>query len=240
MRSGTEADRDGDGRPDLAVGAPNAKAGSREYTGAVAVFYGSASGVSAGRRTVVHQDSSGVPGTAGRNDAFDRSPVTGHRSPASADLDGDGYTEHPGNIRVNAGVRCGPPGRPSHVDRADRSGRAFPDQPAEDRCTARFNRHGLQHDRIGGVGVSGPDQWLCARHCDFVVKNGDHSVWQMPRCLLREGGQHLGFEGRVDDGPVVRAGMCEGVVIYGEPAREVDDPRGLAAGEGRQEGVDPL
>lgn len=79
MRSGTEADRDGDGRPDLAVGAPNAKAGSREYTGAVAVFYGSASGVSAGRRTVVHQDSSGVPGTAGRNDAFDRSPVTGHR-----------------------------------------------------------------------------------------------------------------------------------------------------------------
>jgi hypothetical protein len=34
--------------------------------------------------------------------------------------------------------------------------------------------------------------------------------------------------------------MCEGVVIYGEPAREVDDAPGLAAGEGRQEGVDPL
>jgi hypothetical protein len=90
------------------------------------------------------------------------------------------------------------------------------------------------------VGVSRPGQQLCTRHSDFVVKDGDQSVWQMPQCLLRDGGQGLGINGRVDDDLIVRAGMCEGVVIYGEPAWEVDDARGLTAGEGRQEGVDPL
>ncbi|WP_229843742.1 FG-GAP-like repeat-containing protein [Streptomyces chryseus] len=86
VRSGIEADNNGDGYLDLAVGAPNAKVGSREHAGAVVVLYGSASGVSGGRRTVVHQDSPGVPGTAERNDRFGRSL-------ASADLDGDGYSD---------------------------------------------------------------------------------------------------------------------------------------------------
>lgn len=62
----------------------------------------------------------------------------------------------------------------------------------------------------------------------------------MPQCLLRDGRQRLGVDGRVDDDLVVRAGMGEGVVIYSEPAREVHGVRSLAAGEGGQEGVDPL
>ncbi|MEV8311979.1 FG-GAP-like repeat-containing protein [Streptomyces flavidovirens] len=86
VRSGIEADYNGDGYLDLAVGAPNAKVGSRVYAGAVVVFYGSATGVSAGRRTVVHQDSPGVPGSAETDDRFGRSM-------ASADLDGDGYSD---------------------------------------------------------------------------------------------------------------------------------------------------
>ncbi|MFC7592182.1 hypothetical protein ACFQYP_56995 [Nonomuraea antimicrobica] len=90
------------------------------------------------------------------------------------------------------------------------------------------------------MGVSIPDQWLCARHSDFVVKDGDQSVRQMPQCLLRDGGHRLGVNDRVDDDLVIGAGMCEGVVVYGEPARKVDAARGLAAGEGRQEGIDPL
>ncbi|MFI5828539.1 hypothetical protein ACIA6C_14960 [Streptomyces sp. NPDC051578] len=98
----------------------------------------------------------------------------------------------------------------------------------------------MQHDQMNGVGVSGADQRLRARHPDLVVEDGYQSVRQMSHCLFRDGGHRLGVNDAVDDDLVVHVGMGKGVVVYGKPAGEFDDTRGLASGEGRQEGVDPL
>ncbi|KAF3466541.1 FG-GAP-like repeat-containing protein [Streptomyces sp. Tu 3180] len=84
--SGLAGDFNGDGYRDVAVGASSADVGSVPHAGAVVVLYGSSSGVSASRRTVVTQNSTGVPGTAEEGDRFGQSLAAG-------DLDGDGYSD---------------------------------------------------------------------------------------------------------------------------------------------------
>ncbi|MET8184677.1 FG-GAP repeat domain-containing protein [Streptomyces sp. NPDC005133] len=79
-------DFNGDGYRDLATAAVGATVGGASRAGAVVVNYGSASGISASRRTVLSQNSSGVPGTGEKNDAFG-SVLT------SGDLNGDGYAD---------------------------------------------------------------------------------------------------------------------------------------------------
>lgn len=79
-------DFNGDGYRDLVVGAPGAANGTVDAAGAVVVLYGSATGVSASRRTVVTQATSGIPGTAEEWDQFGTAV-------ASADLDRDGYAD---------------------------------------------------------------------------------------------------------------------------------------------------
>ncbi|MFF3943486.1 FG-GAP-like repeat-containing protein [Streptomyces sp. NPDC001902] len=79
-------DFNGDGYRDVVAAADQAHVGGHTGAGAVVVVYGSAKGLSAGRRTVVTQNSAGVPGTAEKGDAFGDSV-------ASGDLNGDGYAD---------------------------------------------------------------------------------------------------------------------------------------------------
>ncbi|MEV3966782.1 FG-GAP repeat protein [Streptomyces sp. NPDC050698] len=84
--SGLAGDFNGDGYRDVATGAACTTVGSASCAGAVVVLYGSASGVSATRKAVITQNSTGVPGTAESGDLFGASLATG-------DLDRDGYSD---------------------------------------------------------------------------------------------------------------------------------------------------
>ncbi|MFD4412186.1 FG-GAP-like repeat-containing protein [Streptomyces sp. NPDC058467] len=79
-------DFDGDGYEDLAVAAPSATVSGRTRAGYVAVLYGSAAGLRTGDKKVYTQASPGIPGTVEKDDRF------GTRL-ATADLDGDGFTD---------------------------------------------------------------------------------------------------------------------------------------------------
>ncbi|MER6912794.1 FG-GAP-like repeat-containing protein [Streptomyces sp. NPDC000594] len=79
-------DFNGDGYRDVVVSAPGANMEDTLKPGYLAVFYGGRSGPLHERRTLIHQDSPGVPGTAETGDSFGSTSATG-------DLDRDGYTD---------------------------------------------------------------------------------------------------------------------------------------------------
>lgn len=82
--SGLADDFNGDGYRDLATAAPAAAVSGASKAGAVAVNYGSSSGISGSRHKTVSQDSSGVPGAAEASDNFGAELAYG-------DLNADGY-----------------------------------------------------------------------------------------------------------------------------------------------------
>ncbi|MFI1419301.1 hypothetical protein ACH4VX_15120 [Streptomyces sp. NPDC020731] len=82
----TPYDFNGDGRTDLAIGAPDATVGGHPKAGAVSVVYGGAGGPKTSTRTLITQNTSGVPGAAEAGDAFGAAL-------ASADLNTDGYAD---------------------------------------------------------------------------------------------------------------------------------------------------
>ncbi|MGI8330486.1 hypothetical protein ACRYCC_11025 [Actinomadura scrupuli] len=79
-------DFNGDGYGDLAVGAPTMKISSIQRAGAVAVTYGSPTGLKTGKHQTVSQSSGGVPGGAEAGDRFGQAV-------ASGDFDGDGHAD---------------------------------------------------------------------------------------------------------------------------------------------------
>jgi hypothetical protein len=81
-----KADFNHDGYGDVALAAPYAKVAGKGMAGYVAVVYGSASGLDPAKRTVVSQNTAGVPGAAEAEDSFGEAL-------AVADLNGDGYTD---------------------------------------------------------------------------------------------------------------------------------------------------
>ncbi|MER5938300.1 hypothetical protein ABT121_13370 [Streptomyces sp. NPDC001928] len=79
-------DFNGDGRIDLAIGAPGATVSGKAKAGAVSVVYGGSSGLNSATRTLITQNTAGVPGAAEADDAFGTAV-------ASADLNTDGYAD---------------------------------------------------------------------------------------------------------------------------------------------------
>ncbi|MGW5612621.1 hypothetical protein [Streptomyces sp. NPDC003877] len=79
-------DFNGDGRTDLAIGAPGATVSGKAKAGAVSVVYGSTGGPKTATRTLLTQDTAGMPGAAEADDAFGSAL-------ASADLNTDGYAD---------------------------------------------------------------------------------------------------------------------------------------------------
>ncbi|MGP4048326.1 integrin alpha [Streptomyces sp. 2A115] len=80
------ADFNGDGIGDVAFSAAGAYVNGKEAAGQLVVLYGTASGVSGAKRTVLSQNSSGVPGTSETGDYFGAET-------AYADFNGDGYDD---------------------------------------------------------------------------------------------------------------------------------------------------
>ncbi|MEV6105392.1 FG-GAP repeat protein [Streptomyces sp. NPDC051940] len=79
-------DFDGNGYDDVVVAAPSATISGVQWAGYVAVQYSSSSGVSTTKKTLLSQNTSGVPGAAEAADGFGKAV-------ASGDLNGDKYDD---------------------------------------------------------------------------------------------------------------------------------------------------
>ncbi|MFD7812431.1 FG-GAP-like repeat-containing protein [Streptomyces sp. NPDC059785] len=84
--SGLAGDFNGDGYRDVAIAAPAATVGGKTWAGQVVAVYGSSTGPNPAKRTVISQNTSGIPGAAEKDDRFGDQIAT-------ADLNRDGYSD---------------------------------------------------------------------------------------------------------------------------------------------------
>ncbi|MDX3069034.1 FG-GAP and VCBS repeat-containing protein [Streptomyces sp. ND04-05B] len=80
------ADFNGDGFGDVAYSAGNATVGGKSGAGQIVALYGSASGVTSSKRATISQNTTGVPGSAEKNDGFGWVSAYG-------DYNGDGFDD---------------------------------------------------------------------------------------------------------------------------------------------------
>lgn len=226
--TGEHDDFNGDGYPDLVVGAPSATVGGKRAAGYVAVLYGSKSGVTTAKRAVFSQNSAGVPGTAETGDAFGDSVAGG-------DLDGDGYADlavgTPGEdlpTGTDAGavvVFWGSPsglGRPQWTDEPEGSSGRF----GSALTTGDFDLGGrpdlavLTSDRL----------WTLSFTTEHAP--GPASRAPRPRSIAEDGVQPMGLASgdfdRDDDADLVVLGVTTGTQDgYGWSAYFTGGPEGL-------------
>ncbi|MBX9396424.1 integrin alpha [Streptomyces sp. TRM72054] len=84
--AGTPGDINKDGYRDVVVSAPDAKVGGHAKAGAVVILYGTARGIDPARRTVLTQNSTGIPDKVEPGDRFGAAVVV-------HDLNADGYSD---------------------------------------------------------------------------------------------------------------------------------------------------
>lgn len=130
-------DYDGNGFDDVLTGAPGAAVSGATGAGYVTAQYSSSSGLSTTKKSVLNQNTSGVPGGAEAGDGFGRAV-------ASGDLDNDGYDDAivgiPGEDLAGLSDAGGATvfwGSPTGLHGSDSTWLENPDQP---RAGANFGR----------------------------------------------------------------------------------------------------
>ncbi|GAA3802095.1 FG-GAP repeat protein [Streptomyces phyllanthi] len=146
-------DYDGNGFDDVLIGAPGATVSGATGAGYVTVQYSSSSGLSTTKKSVLHQNSSGVPGGAEVGDGFGQAV-------ASGDLDNDGYDDAivgiPGEDLAglsNAGGAIVFWGSPTGLNGADST---WLEDPGQLRAGANFGR-AIEAARFFAPDPSNPD-----------------------------------------------------------------------------------
>ena len=183
-------DFDGDGFPELVVGAPELQVGSDTFAGGVVVYPASAAGVSTAG-TVLTQDSAGVPGSAGENQNFGAAFT-------SADFDHDGYADLavgvPGLPDGQGGRVIVLPGSPAGLATSGGYTVARPGTPDHDRfgsslVTADFDGDGYADLAVGATTadrVEGPEYFP---NGSVTVLHGGQGTFSARRSTVLHGRQ---------------------------------------------------